>query len=224
MTGQREVAREVCLLKHAVPPAFALTSVYEGLFRFGIRIMPANALSGFAPRKTPVQTRAAVTVGAISEATIQILLKQGANRLTTTRVAERAGVSVGTLYRTTRTKSRCCSPSWRTTRQRRRGGRSRVRTGAPPTAFRDGQSGGRSVCGRQDEAHRRVPSALPIRGGRRRAGAGEARRPAISEGAGGHAADCVRHHVTARHVRRGDDVCRNGGGKRYVLEAGASLR
>jgi AcrR family transcriptional regulator len=60
--------------------------------------MPANALSGFEPRKTPIQTRAAVTVGAISEATIQILLKQGVNRLTTTRVAERAGVSVGTLY------------------------------------------------------------------------------------------------------------------------------
>jgi AcrR family transcriptional regulator len=60
--------------------------------------MPANALSGFEPRKTPVQTRAAVTVGAISEATIQILLKQGVNGLTTTRVAERAGVSVGTLY------------------------------------------------------------------------------------------------------------------------------
>ena len=65
---------------------------------FGIRIMPANALSGFEPRKTPIQTRAAVTVGAISEATIQILLKQGVHRLTTTRVAERAGVSVGTLY------------------------------------------------------------------------------------------------------------------------------
>src|SRR6185503_5849702 len=60
--------------------------------------MPANALSGFEPRKTPIQPRAAVTVGAISEATIQILLKQGVNRLTTTRVAERAGVSVGTLY------------------------------------------------------------------------------------------------------------------------------
>jgi len=65
---------------------------------FGIRIMPVNALSGFEPRKTPIQTRAAVTVGAISEATIQVLLKQGVNRLTTTRVAERAGVSVGTLY------------------------------------------------------------------------------------------------------------------------------
>src|SRR6476660_7907437 len=75
-----------------------LRSVYEGLFRFRIRIMPAHALSGFEPRKTPIQTRAAVTVGAISEATIQILLKQGVNRLTTTRVAERAGVSVGTVY------------------------------------------------------------------------------------------------------------------------------
>jgi AcrR family transcriptional regulator len=60
--------------------------------------MPAHALSGFAARKTPIQTRAAVTVGAISEATIQVLLKQGVNRLPTTRVAERAGVSVGTLY------------------------------------------------------------------------------------------------------------------------------
>jgi AcrR family transcriptional regulator len=60
--------------------------------------MPAPALKRFEARKTPVQRRAAVTVDAISEATIQILLKQGANRLTTTRVAERAGVSVGTLY------------------------------------------------------------------------------------------------------------------------------
>jgi AcrR family transcriptional regulator len=65
---------------------------------FGIRIMPANAISEFEPRKTPIQARAAVTVGAISEATIQVLLKQGVNRLTTTRVAERAGVSVGTRY------------------------------------------------------------------------------------------------------------------------------
>lgn len=35
---------------------------------------------------------------AIFEATIQVLLRDGADRLTTTRVAERAGVSVGTLY------------------------------------------------------------------------------------------------------------------------------
>jgi AcrR family transcriptional regulator len=60
--------------------------------------MTAHALRRFEPRKTPVQRRAAVTVGSISEATIQVLLKQGINQLTTTRVAERAGVSVGTLY------------------------------------------------------------------------------------------------------------------------------
>jgi AcrR family transcriptional regulator len=37
-------------------------------------------------------------VDAILEATIQVLLREGKERLTTTRVAERAGVSVGTLY------------------------------------------------------------------------------------------------------------------------------
>jgi AcrR family transcriptional regulator len=50
------------------------------------------------PRKTPVQARSAVTVEAIFEAAIQVLLEVGPDRLTTTRVAERAGVSVGTLY------------------------------------------------------------------------------------------------------------------------------
>jgi len=50
------------------------------------------------PRKTPVQARSAVTVDAILSATIQVLLAEGQERLTTTRVAYRAGVSVGTLY------------------------------------------------------------------------------------------------------------------------------
>ena len=60
--------------------------------------MPAATLTAFEPRKTPVQARSTVTVEAISEAAIQVLLTHGADRLTTTRVAERAGVSVGTLY------------------------------------------------------------------------------------------------------------------------------
>jgi len=60
--------------------------------------MPTTALPAFEPRKLPLQARATVTVQAISEATIQVLLSLGADRLTTTRVAERAGVSVGTLY------------------------------------------------------------------------------------------------------------------------------
>jgi AcrR family transcriptional regulator len=50
------------------------------------------------PRKSPVQARSAASVDAILEATIQVLLKVGKERLTTTRVALRAGVSVGTLY------------------------------------------------------------------------------------------------------------------------------
>jgi len=70
----------------------------EGSFGFETRIMPARAVTPFQPRKTPVQARAAVTVGAISEATIQVLLSEGVDRLTTSRVAERTGVSVGTLY------------------------------------------------------------------------------------------------------------------------------
>jgi AcrR family transcriptional regulator len=50
------------------------------------------------PRKSPVQARSAASVDAILDATIQVLLNVGKERLTTTRVALRAGVSVGTLY------------------------------------------------------------------------------------------------------------------------------
>ena len=60
--------------------------------------MPLDSLVAYEPRKTPTQARSTVTVKAISEATIQVLLSHGVERLTTTRVAERAGVSVGTLY------------------------------------------------------------------------------------------------------------------------------
>lgn len=50
------------------------------------------------PRKTPVQARSTASVDAILEATVQVLLELGKERLTTTRVAQRAGVSIGTLY------------------------------------------------------------------------------------------------------------------------------
>jgi AcrR family transcriptional regulator len=42
--------------------------------------------------------RSAASVEAILQATVQVLLRVGKERLTTTRVAMRAGVSVGTLY------------------------------------------------------------------------------------------------------------------------------
>jgi AcrR family transcriptional regulator len=50
------------------------------------------------PRKSPVQARSTASVDAILKATIQVLLRVGKEKLTTTRVAARAGVSVGTLY------------------------------------------------------------------------------------------------------------------------------
>ena len=60
--------------------------------------MPLFAPVTSAMRKMPHQARASATLEAILEATIQVLLATGTARLTTTRVAERAGVSVGTMY------------------------------------------------------------------------------------------------------------------------------
>ena len=60
--------------------------------------MPQRSQTVLEPRKSPVQARSAASVDAILEATIQVLLNVGKERLTTTRVALRAGVSVGTLY------------------------------------------------------------------------------------------------------------------------------
>jgi AcrR family transcriptional regulator len=60
--------------------------------------MAASAPGSLKPRKQPVQARSEATVLAIFEASIQVLLSAGYRKLTTTRIAERAGVSVGTLY------------------------------------------------------------------------------------------------------------------------------
>ena len=60
--------------------------------------MPIRSLPVLEPRKSPVQARSTASVDAILQATIQVLLQLGKERLTTTKVALRAGVSVGTLY------------------------------------------------------------------------------------------------------------------------------
>ena len=49
-------------------------------------------------RRKPRQARAQATVEAILEATFQLLEESGLTKLTTNRIAERAGVSIGTLY------------------------------------------------------------------------------------------------------------------------------
>jgi AcrR family transcriptional regulator len=50
------------------------------------------------PRKSPVQARSAATIEALHMAAIQVLTREGLSHCTTTRIAERAGISVGSLY------------------------------------------------------------------------------------------------------------------------------
>ncbi len=50
------------------------------------------------PRKKPLQARAQATVEALLEASAHILASAGYEALTTNHVAERAGVSIGSLY------------------------------------------------------------------------------------------------------------------------------
>lgn len=60
--------------------------------------LPPRLTRQIQQRKRPVQERSQATVEAILEATSKVLRKQGPAALTTTRVAEVAGVSVGTIY------------------------------------------------------------------------------------------------------------------------------
>ncbi|AZE17395.1 Transcriptional regulator, AcrR family [Pseudomonas chlororaphis subsp. aureofaciens] len=48
--------------------------------------------------KSPKQARSTELVAAILEAATQVLAREGAQRFTTARVAEKAGVSIGSLY------------------------------------------------------------------------------------------------------------------------------
>jgi len=70
-------------------------------------------------RKQPKQARSAELVVAILDAAVQVLAKEGAARFTTLRVAERAGVSIGSLYQYFPNKAailfRLQSDEWRQT-------------------------------------------------------------------------------------------------------------
>src|ERR1700722_11945035 len=50
------------------------------------------------PRKHAAQQRSRATVDALVEATARILVKEGFDKASTNRIAEKAGVSVGSLY------------------------------------------------------------------------------------------------------------------------------
>ncbi|HSY22708.1 MAG TPA: TetR/AcrR family transcriptional regulator [Polyangiaceae bacterium] len=60
--------------------------------------MPRSKRPALAPRKQPVQARSSELVASLLEAAVRVLSREGAARFTTIRVAETAGVSVGSLY------------------------------------------------------------------------------------------------------------------------------
>ena len=70
-------------------------------------------------RKLPKQARSTELVATILEAAVQVLAKEGTQRFTTARVAEKAGVSVGSLYQYFPNKAailfRLQSDEWRQT-------------------------------------------------------------------------------------------------------------
>jgi AcrR family transcriptional regulator len=74
---------------------------------------------GISSRKAPRQARSNELVNAILQAAVQVLAQEGAQRFTTARVAERAGVSVGSLYQYFPNKAailfRLQSDEWRQT-------------------------------------------------------------------------------------------------------------
>lgn len=60
--------------------------------------MAGHRNAKISERKKPQQARSSELVAAILQAATQVLQQEGATRFTTARVAERAGVSIGSLY------------------------------------------------------------------------------------------------------------------------------
>ena len=81
--------------------------------------MPGRQKLEISTRKLPTQARSTGLVAAVLEAAVQVLQAEGAHRFTTARVAERAGVSVGSLYQYFPNKAailfRLQSDEWRQT-------------------------------------------------------------------------------------------------------------
>lgn len=81
--------------------------------------MTGHPSARISSRKRPKQARSNELVNAILQAAVQVLAEEGAQRFTTARVAERAGVSIGSLYQYFPNKAailfRLQSDEWRQT-------------------------------------------------------------------------------------------------------------
>jgi AcrR family transcriptional regulator len=75
--------------------------------------------ASISSRRQPKQARSTDLLQAILQAAVQVLAREGVHRFTTTRVAERAGVSVGSVYQYFPNKAsilfRLQSDEWRQT-------------------------------------------------------------------------------------------------------------
>ncbi|KPN90102.1 TetR family transcriptional regulator [Pseudomonas nunensis] len=87
--------------------------------------MTTRQTSQISSRKQPRQARSTELVAAILQAATQVLAKEGAARFTTARVAEKAGVSIGSVYQYFPNKAailfRLQSDEWQQTTQMLRG-------------------------------------------------------------------------------------------------------
>jgi AcrR family transcriptional regulator len=83
--------------------------------------MTARPKPRISSRKQPKQARSTELVATILQAAAQVLAKEGAQHFTTARVAEKAGVSIGSLYQYFPNKAailfRLQSDEWRQTSQ-----------------------------------------------------------------------------------------------------------
>jgi AcrR family transcriptional regulator len=93
--------------------------------RFVVLTMADRRSASISSRKKPQQARSTGLVASILEAAAQVLAKEGAQRFTTARVAEKAGVSIGSLYQYFPNKAailfRLQSDEWRQTSELLRG-------------------------------------------------------------------------------------------------------
>ncbi len=101
------------------------TNYSHSLFALSENSMADRRSTSISSRKQPQQARSAELVATILEAAVQVLAKEGAQRFTTARVAEKAGVSVGSLYQYFPNKAailfRLQSDEWRQTSELLRG-------------------------------------------------------------------------------------------------------
>ena len=72
--------------------------IAQVLYSDNVKMQKAETKSLYLLRKKPIQRRSKATVDAVLEAGTQLLLTIGYDKASTNKIAEKAGVSIGSLY------------------------------------------------------------------------------------------------------------------------------